>query len=228
MYSKLKTFYELSSKFSKYGYHLYLVGGTVRDYLLKIPLSDMDLATDATPFEIEKILPEADFTFSKYGSIKYIDKNKNKFDITTFRKEGRYLDNRHPKYIKFIKDIKVDSKRRDFTINAMYIDDKFNIIDFHHGKEDVEKRILRMIGNPIKRLKEDPLRIIRAIRFSIEFDFKIEERLNKAIFKCSKLLEKINLDKIKMEILKLKDCPKDKMMRYFTKYNLQRYLDVLN
>ena len=150
--------------FNNNGYRFFMIGGTSRDYLLNIEILDYDFVTDATPDLIKEFLPDASYVFAKYGCIK-TKYNSLNIDITTLREEKNYLDSRHPNEIIFTKDIKIDSNRRDFTINAIYIDENYEIHDFHGGVVDLNNKILRMIGNPDTRLKEDPLKILIAFRF---------------------------------------------------------------
>lgn len=203
MDNRLDAFKSLADLFDKHGYKLYLVGGTVRDYLLGLPLSDMDAVTDATPIEIIKFLPDADTTFAHLGSLKYKDESGVKFDITTLREESGYLDSRHPSKVTFVKDPKDDYQRRDFTVNAMYMDKELKIYDFCGGQQDLKDRILRMVGNPDQRLKEDPLRILRAIRFHLMYDLKIDDKLMEAMRDRFYLLKNITDAKIESEMAKI-------------------------
>lgn len=203
MDNRLNAFISLADLFDKHGYKLYLVGGTVRDYLLGLPLTDMDAVTDATPIEIIKFLPTADTTFAHLGSLKYKDENGVKFDITTLREESGYLDSRHPSKVVFVDDPKDDYQRRDFTVNAMYMDKYLKIYDFCGGQQDLKNRILRMVGNPDQRLKEDPLRILRAIRFHLMYNFKIENSLMEAMRDRFYLLKNLNDAKIESEMSKI-------------------------
>lgn len=192
----------LKEIFHKNGYRLYMIGGTSRDYLLNIEIDDYDFATDANPSEIKSFLP-VDLTFEKFGTVKYHYNNK-KIDIVTLREEGEYNDCRHPSYIKFIKDIDIDYKRRDFTINAIYIDENYNIIDPSRlGISDLKNKILRSIGDPNIRFEEDPLRILRGIRFANEYNLEIEENTKNAMNKKKYLIELLNQDKINEENKKL-------------------------
>ena len=203
MDNRLDAFKSLADLFDKHGYKLYLVGGTVRDYLLGLPLSDMDAVTDATPIEIIKFLPDADTTFAHLGSLKYKDESGVKFDITTLREESGYLDSRHPSKVTFVKDPKDDYQRRDFTVNAMYMDKDLKIYDFCGGQQDLKDRVLRMVGNPDQRLKEDPLRILRAIRFHLMYDLKIDDKLMEAMRDRFYLLKNITDAKIESEMAKI-------------------------
>ena len=195
------TFSSLAKLFNKNGFRLYMVGGTTRDYLLDLDILDYDFATDATPDEMKVFLPEANYTFAKFGTVRVKD-DDIKVDITTFRVEGKYDDRRHPSTIEFVKSIKEDYVRRDFTINAIYIDENYNVIDPCDGIDDLENRIIRFIGNPVKRIKEDPLRILRADRFAKKLNFKIEEKTKKAMQKYHYLLDELNPNKIIEELKK--------------------------
>ena len=205
MQIKIKEFQKLAQVFKSHGFNLFLVGGTVRDYLLHKELTDMDAVSDATPTEIIAFLPNVDTTFAHLGSLKYKNENNIKFDITTLRKESAYLDSRHPSKITFVKDLKEDYLRRDFTINAMYMDADLNIIDYSEGQLDLSNHILRMVGDPDIRLKEDPLRILRAIRFALMFNLTIEPTLYEAMRDRFYLLSNITDAKIKSEIDKIKE-----------------------
>lgn len=192
----------LKQIFNENGFRLYMIGSTSRDYLLNKEIKDYDFVTDATPDEVLKFL-HCDTTFKKYGTLKYKYNNFN-VDIVTLRKEANYQDFRHPLQIIFIKDINEDYLRRDFTINAIYIDENYNVIDpSNFGVDDLNNRILRLIGNKDERIKEDPLRILRAKRFVLEYNLNIEKETEKAIMDNLTLLEKINKDKIHLEQLKL-------------------------
>lgn len=184
--------------FASRGYTLYMIGGTSRDFLLGKEPADYDFVTDATPKEIASFLVAADFAFARFGTVKDVSFGVD-VDIATFRKEGGYTDSRHPSFIEFIKDPKEDSNRRDFTINALYIDKDSNILDFHHGLEDLRNGIIRFIGDPQTRIKEDPLRILRAERFVDRLHFQLEEETKKAMEEHYELLRLLNPQKVEME-----------------------------
>ena len=194
-------FEKLKPVFAAHGKRLYLVGGAVRDLLLGRDYVDHDLATDATPDEMKLFLPEANYTFAKFGSIRLKIKDEE-VDITTFRVEGGYADHRHPTKIYFVTDPKLDSARRDFTINAMYMDEDYNLLDFHGGKADLDNKIIRFIGNPYTRIEEDPLRILRAERFAATLGFTIEKETKKAMEESQGLLSALRKEKIEEEMRK--------------------------
>ena len=222
--NKIQEFQKLAQVFISHGFNLFLVGGTVRDYLLNKELTDMDAVTDATPFDVLSFLSNVDTTFAHLGSLKYKNENGLKFDITTLREESDYADSRHPKRINFVKDLKLDYLRRDFTINAMYMDKDLNIIDYSGGQKDLSNHILRMIGDPDVRLKEDPLRILRAIRFALMFNLVIEPTLYEAMQDRFYLLSNITDAKIRSEIDKIKE--KDINLKY--KKELLEEFDIAN
>ena len=228
MDEKLIEFQSLNQLFKDNGFSLYLVGGTVRDYLLGSPLDDMDVVTDAKPDDIKKFLPDASYVFARFGSVSYKTKKKVKFDITTLREEKGYEDARHPNKIHFVKDLSIDVKRRDFTVNALYMDSDLNVIDYVDGQKDLENHILRMVGSPDKRLKEDPLRIIRALRFSIDYQLNIDSELKEAIKNNISLLDKLNIEKIHQDIRKIKCKNLSLINEIFEDYNIQHLLDVIN
>ena len=188
---------------SNLGEKIYLVGGSSRDLLLGREFLDYDFASPYLIDDVKKVFKDADYTFKKYG-IAYVKYQEVKLTLATFRKEKSYVDSRHPSYIEFVDSLYLDSFRRDFTINAIYIDKDMNVIDPQNGREDLENRIIRMIGDIPTRIKEDPLRMLRALRFSYTLNFKIEDELDRYIHQNLYLLQHINKDKITMELNK---CP---------------------
>ena len=197
----LPLFKKYEKLFRSHGYPLFMVGGTSRDLLLGQEPSDFDFVTSATPEQERSFLPDADYSFAKFGSIKFKEEGKE-IDVTTFREEGEYKDFRHPSYIRFISSPEEDSKRRDFTINALYLDGEGNVLDFHGGLKDLREKKIRFIGNPYVRIQEDPLRILRAERFAKRLGFTLEEETDKAIKKLRPLLAKLNPLKVKQEMEK--------------------------
>ena len=213
---------ELNAKFKLIGCNIYAVGGTVRDFLLHKNLTDFDFATDASPSETKSILERYDDTFSQYGVIIYRYENK-KLEITSFRKENLYLDSRHPQKIEFVKDMQIDYKRRDFTINALYMDDTGKIYDFCDGLNDLHNKIICVIGDIDTRMKEDPLRILRALRFMMTLDFTLDKNLEKYIYEHTYLLNKLNVDKVKQEIRKMKKIDEEKTKAILEKFHINMF-----
>ncbi len=195
-------FRDLAMLFNKNGFRLYLIGGTSRDYLLDLAVDDFDLVTDATPAQMELFVADADYRYSHYGNVK-LKLGAHRIDVTTLREEAGYKDYRHPQSIVFVTDIERDYPRRDFTINAIYIDEKLEIHDFCNGLADLKAKQLRMIGPAHARLQEDPIRIIRALRFMLKLDFTFEEELQRAIIANIDMLEYVNPAKVNAEIVKM-------------------------
>lgn len=223
----IEEFLKLHELFKSNGFSLYLVGGSVRDYLLGISLTDLDAVTNAKPEVLKIFLKDANYKYAKYGSVSYVTPSGFKFDITTLRKEKAYKDSRHPGYIKFVHKLSTDVKRRDYTINGLYLDGNLKVIDYVHGQNDLKNKVLRMIGNPNKRLAQDPLRIIRALRFVADYDLTLDKKLESAIRNNIDLLEKLNEEKIKQDILKIKNQDKEKVSAIFDKFNIKHLYDVV-
>lgn len=188
------------------GYEAFAVGGCVRDFLMGRPCDDMDITTSARPAEMEKILNDHHIKFIetglKHGTITAVT-DGGSFEITTYRTDGVYKDNRHPEHVEFVTDIKEDLSRRDFTINAMAYNDRVGIVDLFGGRDDLDKKIIRAVGDPDKRFKEDALRIMRAIRFASVLSFDIETQTKKAIFNNKDLLKNVSYERIFAELSKL-------------------------
>jgi tRNA nucleotidyltransferase (CCA-adding enzyme) len=191
-------FLPLEKIYAEHGYSLYIVGGEVRDLLLKRPFSDRDYVTDATPAEEKAFITNASYTYERFGSVKLKVENQE-IDITTLRKEEEYQDFRHPGKVIFVKTPEEDYRRRDFTINALYLTKEGKVLDYCGGLEDLQRKIIRFVGEPEKRVQEDPLRILRAERFASSLSFTIEEKTQDAIDKYRYLLAELNPAKIKEE-----------------------------
>ncbi len=181
----------------------YIVGGAIRNILLKRSVGDVDIATSATPEQVIKCLKEKGILFSSahknFGIIVAISKTGKKVEIATFRKEV-YGKSRFPK-VTFVPNHKKDSVRRDFTINALYYSVKDNeVTDFHDGLKDILDKRIRFIGNIKNKITEDPLRIVRAYRFALEYNLKIDTKLENILSKHKNLLQKINPDRVQREI----------------------------
>ena len=214
---------EVMAKIIENGYQVYLVGGYVRDYYLNKETNDYDLATSAKPADLMKIWPNIEI--KNYGSmvLKY---RGSRFEITTFRIENDYHNNRFPTY-EYTDSIDKDIKRRDFTMNAMYMDIDENIIDKLDGKIDIDNKIIKMVGNPDKKIEEDSLRILRAIRFATIYNFKIERELSDSINKYSYLLSNLSFTHKKEELDKIFASSNLLYgLDLIKKYKLDKYLDI--
>ncbi len=194
-----ETALRLLEKISSYGYVAYMVGGYPRDLYLKRTFTDIDICTDATPMELHQIFSEVVTTNSEYGSVIVVFE-KTKFEITTFRKDIKYKDHRRPEKIEYVDTLEEDIKRRDFTINTLCIDKDGNQIDLIGAKQDLDNKIIRTVINPKISLKDDALRILRAIRFATTLNFTIKQKLKTYIRKYGHLLRKISKDKKKDEL----------------------------
>jgi len=197
------------NKLQKAGFEAYLVGGCVRDFLLGIKPKDWDIAASAKPEEIIKIFPDSVYE-NQFGTvgikIDTEDQTLKIVEITTFRKEGKYTDKRHPDSIVFAGTIKEDLSRRDFTINALAMqiaNDKEQIIDPHFGQEDLKDKIIRAVGDPEERFQEDALRLMRAVRFAAQLGSSLEKKTADAIKKHAGLLEFIAKERIADELAKM-------------------------
>lgn len=193
---------KMLNKIIQNGYQAYIVGGYPRDLLLNRDSIDIDICTDATPQNLKEIFKDSMLPKVQYGSITVIY-NKIRFEITTFRKDIKYENNRLPVKIKYIDSLKEDLKRRDFTINTLCMDSEGNIIDLLNGKKEIESKIIKMVGNPKYKLKEDALRILRAIRFATILDFELDKDLKKYIKKYGYLLKNLSYYRKKEELEKI-------------------------
>ena len=190
------------------GFEAYIVGGSVRDTVIGRKPYDFDVTTSALPTETLEAF--ADFrtipTGLKHGTVTVISEGKP-IEVTTFRIDGEYTDSRHPDFVRFTDSITADLSRRDFTVNAMAYNEKRGLIDPFGGKQDIENRIIRAVGEPHKRFCEDALRIMRAFRFSAQLGFDIEKNTLLAARELSRGLENIARERISAEFLKLICAP---------------------
>ena len=202
------------------GYEAYIVGGCVRDSIIGIKPNDYDITTSATPKQVKSIFKGYKIieTGIKHGTITIIN-NKNEYEITTFRIDGDYKDNRRPENVEFTNDIEKDLQRRDFTVNAIAYNHKRGIVDKFNGLNDIDKKIIKTVGNPDERFKEDGLRIIRAVRFSSKLNFEIDEKTLKSIYKNINLIKNISVERIQEEFNKIliSDFPQKMYILYDAK-----------
>lgn len=186
------------------GFEAFVVGGCVRDSILGKSPSDWDITTSALPEDIIRIFGSCRTipTGIRHGTVTLVTPNGN-VEITTFRIDGSYTDNRHPQSVTFSQNITDDLSRRDFTVNAIAYSARTGLVDPFDGTSDIRKKILRCVGDPYKRFQEDALRIMRALRFSAVLDFSIDKKTAQAILDCRHLLKNIAAERIATELSKL-------------------------
>jgi tRNA nucleotidyltransferase (CCA-adding enzyme) len=190
-------------RLNDHGHTAYFVGGCVRDFYLKRKIIDVDIATSAPQKLVERLFYDLDMDLSaEYFGVVTL-KKPVKCQIATYRVESDYFNHRYPRKIEFVDDVNLDAHRRDFTVNALYLSMDMTLIDPLNGKYDLDKRILRCIGNPFERLNEDALRILRAIRFSVVLDFEIEPQLLSACIDLSSTLVYLKENSIELERRKI-------------------------
>jgi len=201
----------------KQGFEAYIVGGCVRDILRDKTPKDWDLTTLATPEQIQEVFKKAKlktFYENTFGTVTVLTNakiaNLKELEITPYRTEAKYTDKRHPDEIKWTQELKQDLERRDFTVNAMAMDEKGKVIDYSDGQEDLKNQIIRTVGQPEKRFTEDALRIMRAVRFAVSLSSKvwrIEEKTKKGIKDNAKSLELVSKERIRDEFIKIIESP---------------------
>ena len=199
------------------GYEAYAVGGCVRDSILgRIP-DDWDITTSATPEETKALFPRTFDTGIEHGTITVL-LDKDAFEVTTYRVDGKYEDSRHPKEVTFTRSLNEDLLRRDFTINAMAYNDTEGLVDIFGGMEDLANKTIRCVGNAEARFGEDALRILRAVRFASQLGFDIEEETKLGITKLAPTLANISAERIQVELIKMMVSPNPELLR--TAYEL--------
>lgn len=201
------------------GFEAFLVGGCVRDLILGKTPKDWDVTTNATPDQIIALFPKT-FYENEFGTVGIVDENTENeslkvIEVTPYRTESKYSDNRHPDSVTFSQKIEDDLKRRDFTMNALaYSVSKGELIDLYDGQKDIKDKVIRTVGNPTDRFTEDGLRILRAVRFSAELEFQIEPETEKAMVELGHLLGNISHERIRDEFSKMimSDYPMNGML----------------
>lgn len=193
-------------KLEKAGFEAYAVGGCVRDSLLCRKPDDWDITTSAQPWQVKKIFPRTVDTGIQHGTVTVLV-GKIGYEVTTYRVDGEYEDGRHPKDVTFTASLKEDLKRRDFTINAMAYNPATGLEDLFGGMEDLRNKVIRCVGDPMERFTEDALRILRAVRFSAQLGFSIEEGTKKGLSAMAGNLRMVSAERIQAELLKLLVSP---------------------
>ena len=193
---------EIIGKLNEYGYEAYVVGGCVRDMMLGREPGDWDITTSALPDQVKQVFRRTVDTGIQHGTVTVMMGNEG-YEVTTYRIDGEYSDGRHPNHVEFTPNLAEDLKRRDFTINAMAYNSRTGFVDEFGGAEDLKKGIIRCVGEPMDRFTEDALRILRAIRFSAQLGFSIEDRTYEAIRKIAPNMVHVSKERIQTELTKL-------------------------
>lgn len=188
------------------GYEAYAVGGCVRDSILGREPNDWDITTSAKPEETKRLFARTIDTGIKHGTVTVM-LDKEGFEVTTYRIDGAYEDSRHPKEVTFTASLEEDLKRRDFTVNAMAYNERTGLVDIFDGLADIEQKMIRCVGNAEERFTEDALRMLRAVRFSAQLGYEIEEETKQAIRRLSPQLNRISAERIQAELVKLAISP---------------------
>ncbi|MEB7806419.1 CCA tRNA nucleotidyltransferase [Mammaliicoccus fleurettii] len=185
-----------------HGHHAYFVGGSVRDYLMDTHISDVDITTSALPEEVESIFDKTLPIGKEHGTIIVLG-SCQQFEVTTFRKDGDYVDHRRPTSVQFVTDLYEDVARRDFTMNAIAMDKSYQLHDYFNGLKDINNKIIKAVGTPIDRMEEDALRIMRGVRFQAQTGFNIDDETKEAMSQSAHLLDKIAIERIVVELKKM-------------------------
>lgn len=184
------------------GYEAYAVGGCVRDSVMGREPNDWDITTSATPYEVKALFQKTVDTGLQHGTVTVLMGGQG-YEVTTYRIDGAYEDGRHPREVQFTSHLEEDLKRRDFTINAMAYSDETGLIDKFDGMGDLQRKIIRCVGDPWQRFEEDALRILRAVRFAAQLGCSIEKETRQAIVDLAPTLQRISAERIQVECVKL-------------------------
>ena len=195
-----------------HGYEAYAVGGCIRDSILGRKPDDWDITTSATPYQVKELFKRTVDTGLVHGTVTIMI-GKTGYEVTTYRIDGEYEDGRHPKEVQFTSSLTEDLKRRDFTINAMAYSEETGLIDQFGGVEDLERKMIRCVGDPMLRFGEDALRMLRAVRFAAQLGFTVEEQTRQAILELVPSLSKISSERIQVETVKLLVSPRPAMWK---------------
>lgn len=194
---------EIIERLEENGHEAYFVGGSVRDTLMDRAIGDIDIATSATPEEIQAIFPKTVDVGAEHGTIIVITKEQESYEVTTFRTDGNYTDNRHPDEVIFVKSLQEDLKRRDFTMNAIAMSKFGKILDPFEGEKDINRKVIRTVGKARDGFREDALRMLRAVRFASQLSFSLEAATFLGIQEDNALLENVSIERKTIEMEKL-------------------------
>lgn len=195
-----------------HGYEAYAVGGCVRDCLLGRTPEDWDITTSAMPEETKALFPHTFDTGIEHGTVTVL-LDREGFEVTTYRVDGKYEDSRHPSQVTFVRNLREDLLRRDFTINAMAYNEQDGLADIFGGLKDLERGTIRCVGDAVSRFSEDALRILRGVRFAAQLGFTIEEETREAMRRLTSTLQNISAERIQTELIKILLSPRPDMLR---------------
>ena len=201
------------------GYEGYAVGGCVRDSILGRMPNDWDITTSASPQQVKNLFLRTVDTGIQHGTVTVL-MGKEGYEVTTYRVDGEYEDGRHPKEVTFTASLEEDLRRRDFTINAMAYNDREGLVDIFGGRADIENKVIRCVGEPAERFGEDALRIMRAVRFSAQLGFTVDQDTAAAAKELAGTLAKISAERIQAELVKLLVSPHPDYLRYAWEYGI--------
>lgn len=193
--------YQVIEKLENAGFEAYVVGGAVRDFIRGVSANDVDVTTNATPNEMKQLFNHTIDVGIEHGTVLVV--LKETIEVTTFRSEDTYSDFRRPDTVQFVRSLQEDLQRRDFTMNAMALTKSDELIDYFGGKEDMEKKLIRAVGDPYKRFSEDALRMLRAVRFSAQLDFSLHSNTLEAIQELHPLIGHVSMERVKVELEKI-------------------------
>ena len=193
---------DIIEKIQAAGFEAYAVGGCIRDSILGREPDDWDITTSAKPEEVKKLFNRTIDTGIQHGTVTVM-LDREGFEVTTYRIDGKYEDSRHPKDVTFTASLREDLRRRDFTINAMAYNEKDGLIDLYEGIQDIECGLIRCVGDARERFTEDALRMMRAVRFSAQLGYTIEENTKAAIKELAPTIRRISAERIQVEVVKL-------------------------
>ena len=215
--------FEILNILNNNGYEAYIVGGFVRDYLLNIKSNDYDICTNALYEDLKDLFDVSD---NNYGSFK-INYKGTLYEVTTFRKDLNYINNRKPEHIIYVKTLYEDLQRRDFTINTICMDKDKNIIDLLNGRDDLNNKLIKVVGDTDKKISEDALRILRAIRFATTLNFKLDDNLYNSIKKYNYLVKDLSYYRKRQELDKIFQSNNiDYGIKLLKELELDKYLEI--
>ena len=208
------------------GYEAWYVGGCVRDTLLGRPVHDWDITTSALPEEVTALFAKTIPTGIRHGTVTVLEDGA-KAEVTTYRADGQYLDGRHPAAVTFVRSLPEDLARRDFTVNAMAMDEDGTLVDLYGGRADLAAKLLRCVGDPTRRFEEDALRMLRAVRFAAQLGFTIESETAAAIVRCAPLAERLSAERVSEELQKTLLSPRPELVGQLAAWGLLRPYGLL-